>query len=227
MSTVSGAAPWSFSKWKAFYTCPEQYHNERVLRRYPQEETDAMRYGTRFHEAAEKYIGEGEQLPKPFLFAKDALDTLNAISGEKLVEQKMGVTANLDPCAFDAEDVWWRGIADLNIINGNIAYSLDYKTGSKKSVQYADKGQLELIALAIFTAYPQVEEVRAALFFVVAPAFIKATYVRADVSMLWKRWIGNFNQMQSAHKNDVWNMKQSGLCWRHCPVLECPHNGRG
>ena len=114
-----------------------------------------------------------------------------------------------------------------NIINGTIAYSTDYKTGAKKSVPYADKGQLELIALAIFTAYPEVMEVRASLFYVVAPAFIKDVYKRSDTSRLWTKWIGNFNQMHAAYKNDVWNTKQSGLCYKHCPVLECPHNGRG
>jgi len=227
MGIVSGAAPWSFSKYKAFSTCPEQFYNERVLRRYPQEETEAMRYGTRFHEAAELYIGNGDALPKPFEFAKAALDRLIAMPGEKLVEQKMGVTADLEPCEFDASNVWWRGIADLNILDGYRAYSLDYKTGAKKSVQYADKGQLELIALAIFTAYPQVMEVRAALFYVIAPAFIRETYVRDDVPRLWKKWIGNFNQMQTAYDSNVWNRKESGLCYRHCPVLECPHNGRG
>jgi len=185
-----------------------------------------MRYGTLFHEAAELYIGEGTPIPKPFLYAKDMLDKLNGITGEKIVEQKMGVTANLDPCDFDASNVWWRGIADLNIINGYRAMSFDYKTGSKKSLRYADKGQLELIALAIFTRYPQVMEVRAALLYVVANARIKETYVRDDVPRLWKKWIGNFNQMASAYKNEVWNCKQSGLCHAHCPVLECPHNGK-
>jgi hypothetical protein len=221
------AAPWSFSKWKAFNTCAEQFYNDKVLKRFPQTETDAMRYGTRFHEAAENYIGSGDPIPKPFLYAKAALDELIAMPGEKLVEQKMGVTADLEPCAFDDSNVWWRGIADLNIIDGSKAYSLDYKTGAKKSVPYADKGQLELIALAIFTAYPQIMEVKAALFFVVAPAFIKDRYVRADVPRLWTKWIGNFNEMQAAYKNNVWNVKESGLCYKHCPVLECPHNGRG
>jgi len=221
------AAPWSFSKYKAFNTCPQQFYNNRVLKLFPQEETDAMRYGTLFHEAAENYIGKGEELPMPFQFAKAALDNLNAISGEKLVEQKMGITANLDPCDFDADDVWWRGIADLNIINGKVAYSVDYKTGSRKSVAYSDKGQLELIALAIFTTYPEVITVKASLFYVIAPAFIKETYHRSDASTLWVKWIGNFNMMAAAYKNNVWNTKQSGLCYAHCPVLECPHNGRG
>lgn len=225
--SVPAAAPWSYSKWKAFNTCPQQFFNEKVLKRYPQEETDAMRYGTRFHEAAEDYIGKGVELPKPFLYAKNMLDGLNAIEGTKYCEQKLGVTANLEPCEFDASNVWWRGIGDLNIVNGYRGYTADYKTGSKKSLRYVDKGQLELMALGMFTRYPQVMEVRAALIYVVANAMPKDTYVRDDVPRLWKKWIGNFNAMRSAYKNKVWNMKESGLCYKHCPVLECPHNGRG
>ena len=220
-------APWSFSKWKKFNTCPQQFYQDTVLKRFPRDETTEMRYGTLFHEAAENYIGKGDELPPPFQFARAALDNLNAIDGDKLVEQKMGITADLDPCTFYADNVWWRGISDLNIINLPVAYSVDYKTGSKKSVAYADKGQLELIALAIFTAYPEVMVVKAALFYVVAGAFIKDTYHRDDASKLWVKWIGNFNEMAAAYRNNVWNTKQSGLCYQHCPVLECPHNGRG
>lgn len=62
----------------------------------------------------------------------------------------MGLTENLEPCDFFSDEVWWRGIADLVIIDEeeDLAWVIDYKTG--KSARYADKGQLELMALAIF-----------------------------------------------------------------------------
>lgn len=224
---VKSAAPWSFSKFKAFNTCPRQFYNERVLKRYKQEETHAMRYGTLFHEAAEHYIATDTPLPEAFRFAQEMLDRINSIKGGKHCEQKMGLTVDLERCDFDASSVWWRGIADLNIINNTVAYSIDYKTGSKKSVPYADKGQLELIALAIFIYFPEVQTVKAGLLFVVANAFIKGTYHRSDVPKLWAKWLGRFQEMDSAYKNEVWNTKQSGLCHKHCPVLECHHNGRG
>ena len=42
-------APWSFSKLKAFETCPKQFYHVKILKEYPQKETDAMRYGTDVH----------------------------------------------------------------------------------------------------------------------------------------------------------------------------------
>lgn len=221
---MASAAPWSFSKWKAFNTCPLQFQNEKVLKRYPQVETEAMLYGTEFHEAAEFYIQDGTPMPPRFNFAVKALDNLNALEGDKYCEQKLGVTENLTPCAFDADDVWWRGIGDLNIVNDTLGWTIDYKTGANS--RYADQGQLELMALGMFTHYPQLEEVKAGLFFVVAKDLVKAKFYKEDVPDLWQKWIKNFKIMESAFKSDVWNMKESGLCKRHCPVMECPANGR-
>lgn len=218
------AAPWSFSKWKAFNTCPQQFLNDRILKRYPQKETEAMLYGTRFHLAAEEYIRDGAPLAEYFEYSKGVLDNLDEIAGHKFCEQKLGVTADLKPTKFHSKDAWFRGIGDLNIVDGDLGWTIDYKTG--KSAKYADKGQLELMALAMFTHYPELKKVRAALLFTVANAMPKATYTREQVPALWEKWIGNFNVMQAAYDNDVWNCKESGLCRNHCPVLECSYNGK-
>jgi hypothetical protein len=220
------AAPWSFSKIKAFEQCPLQFYNERVLKRFPQKESEAMLYGSLYHEAAEEYVRDGTPLPKSFEFSKPMLDNLIAKDGDKLCEQKMGLTKDLKPTGFYDTDVWWRGIADLNIIDGEGAYTIDYKTGSKKGLRYADKGQLELMALSVFIHFPEVQTIKAGLLFVVADAMVKDKYTRDDTQRLWVKWINKFDRMESAFTNDVWNAHQSGLCKAHCPVLECAHNGR-
>ena len=56
-------------------------------------------------------------MPPQFNYAKGALDNLNQLPGEKLCEYEMGLTENLDPCGFRDEHVWWRGIADLIILD--------------------------------------------------------------------------------------------------------------
>lgn len=218
--------PYSYSKVKAFETCALQYYNDKVLRRYPRAETEAILYGKAFHEAAEFYIRDGTPLPGKFQRYKKLLDALNVFKGKKLTEFEMGITENLAPCEFNAEDVWWRGICDLNIMNGEKAFAIDYKTGSLKSLRYADMGQLELMALGVFAHFPEVQKVKAGLLYVVANKMIKDTFVRDDVPKLWQKWIGKFNAMKQAYDNNIWNPKTSGLCRAHCPVMECPHNGR-
>jgi hypothetical protein len=152
------------------------------------------------------------------------LDKLKTLQGEKLCEYEMGLTEDLEPCKMNDPNVWWRGIADLAIINGKKARVLDYKAG--KSAKYADKDQLELMALAVFKHFPDVEEVDAALLFVVAKAFIKGSYKRTDAPVLWARWLQRYKRITTAKANGVWNPKTSGLCKAHCVVLSCLHNGR-
>jgi len=222
---MSKAAPWSFSRIKAFEQCPKQFYHEKVLKQYPFIQTEAMIYGNQFHKACEDYIGKGEPLPERFMYIKDALDKLNQREGVKICEQRLGVTANLEPCTFGARNVWFRGIVDLAILDedSGIGWIIDYKTG--KSAKYADKGQLELMALAIFAHYPKITSIRAGLLFVVANKLVKETYEVADRANLWEKWSSNYATMEKAFEADVWNPRPSGLCKRHCPVTECAHNG--
>jgi hypothetical protein len=185
-----------------------------------------MLYGTAFHEAAEEYIRDKTPMPPQFAYAKDALDALNAKRGDKLCEFEMGLTENLEPCDFFSDEVWWRGIADLVIIDEeeDLAWVIDYKTG--KSARYADKGQLELMALSIFKFFPNVKTVRGGLLFVVSNELVKDNYTTLDQTRLWEKWLGGYSKMETAFENGVWNPNPSGLCRAHCLVLECEHNGR-
>jgi len=221
---VSKSPSWSYSSIKLFDQCPKKYYHLRVVKDVSEPATEAMDYGTQFHEAAEFYIRDGTPLPPQFNFAKDVLTNLKNLEGEKYCEFEMALTENLEPCEFRSPDVWWRGIADLIVIYGDEARCLDYKTG--KSSKYADKGQLELMALAIFKYFPHVKKVKAGLLFVVAKAFIKDSYSIENESKLWGKWIAEYSRLKLAVKNDIWNPRPSGLCKKHCAVLECAHNGR-
>lgn len=215
---------WSYSSIKLFEQCPKKYYHLKVLKDVVEPTNEAMDYGTRFHEAAEFYIKDGTPLPKAFKFAKSALDELKTMPGEKLCEYEMALTEDLEVCDFNSPDRWWRGIADLVIINGEEARILDYKTG--KSAKYADTGQLELMALALFKHRPEVKKIKAGLLFVIAKAFIKDSYDYESQDKMWPKWMKEVNRLKFAHQTGVWNSKPSGLCKKHCLVLECQHNGR-
>jgi hypothetical protein len=217
------AAPWSYSKLKSFETCPKQFYHVNVLKQFPFEETEAIRYGSEFHKAAEEFMRDDKPIPPKFSYASKALHSLKERTGEKLCERKMGLTENLEPCGFFDKEVWFRGIADLIILDDNLAWIVDYKTG--KSARYADKGQLELMALTVFAHFPQVKRIRAALLFVVAGDIVKASYTDFDKEELWRKWLAKHGAMKKAFDVEVWNPRPSGLCRKHCPVLECPHNG--
>jgi hypothetical protein len=189
-----------------------------------EKETEAMLYGTLFHTAAEEYIRDDTPLPEKFRFAEKSLNNLKDRPGEKLCEYKFGLTENLEPCGFFDDDVWFRGIADLIILDGDTARVVDYKTG--KSARYADTGQLELMALATFKHFPEIKKVEAGLMFVIAESLVKDSYEVAAAPILWNKWLKDYARMEKALETNVWNPRPSGLCRMHCAVLECAHNGR-
>lgn len=223
---MSNTGPWSFSRIKAFEQCPKKFYHLKVAKDYKEPETEAMTYGTEVHLAAEEYVRDGIEIPAPFAYIKPHLDALKQIEGEKLCEYEMGLTESLEPCGFKDENVWFRGIADLLIVNREKkrAFVVDYKTG--RNSKWADKGQLELMALAVFKHFPEIEEVKAALLFVVTNDFIRDKYLKEDEPRLWRKWLTDYTTMEKAYKRDVWNARPSGLCRKHCIVTECPHNGR-
>lgn len=217
---------WSYSSLKKFKTCPKQYAEVKIYKNFTEPPfTEATLYGTNFHEAAEHYVRDGTPLPEAFNYVKSHLDALRAIPGEKLCEHRMGLTQDLQPCAFDAEGVWCRGVADLLIINEDkgTARVVDYKTG--KSAKYADTAQLELMALMIFKHFPAIRRVKGGLLFVVANHFKTADYEREQEKVYWRQWMQDVSRLETALRTEVWNPNPSGLCRRHCVVTTCPHNG--
>jgi hypothetical protein len=214
---------WSYSSIKTFEQCPKKYYHLKVVKDVVEDKSVTL-YGSELHKACEEYVRDDTPLPAQFSFVKSALDNLKNRPGKILCEYKMGLTEDLQPCDFFAPNVWWRGVIDLLILDGEVARIVDYKTG--KSTKYADTGQLELMALAVFKHFPDVRKVKAGLLFVVAKEFPKANYSVDDQPRLWEKWLSEYKRMEVAYKRDVWNAKPSGLCKKHCPVLSCSHNGR-
>jgi hypothetical protein len=214
---------WSYSSIKTFEQCPRKYYHLKVVKDVV-EDKSVTTYGSELHTACEEYVRDDTPLPAQFVFVKSALDNLKNRPGKVLCEYKMGLTEDLQPCDFFAPNVWWRGMVDLLILDGEVARIVDYKTS--KNTKYADTGQLELMALAVFKHFPDIRKVKAGLLFVVAKEFPKANYSVDDQPRLWGKWLSEYKRMEVAYKRDVWNAKPSGLCKKHCPVLSCPHNGR-
>jgi hypothetical protein len=127
------------------------------------------------------------------------------------------------PCDFFAKDVWWRGIADLLIINEakQQAYLVDYKTS--KNAKYADTKQLDLLAGAVFTHFPKVMEIKSALLFVVSNEMIKKDHEHIMRSSYMNVIEPELARLAMATTANVWNPIAGPLC-KFCPVTSCSHN---
>jgi hypothetical protein len=216
---------WSYSSLGLFQQCPRKYYHLRVAKDIKEPETTAILYGKEVHLALEEYIRDGKPVPAQFKEFTEIADMLKAMPGDKLCEYKMGLTKDIQACGFFDENVWFRGVADLLIINGDTARVIDYKTG--KSSEFADKKQLELMALAVFKHFPKVRTVKAGLIFLVANDFVKADFEKKDAPITWLKWIQETDRLEEAHEVNVWNPKPNFTCRKYCLVKDCEHNGKG
>jgi hypothetical protein len=218
---------WSYSSIKTFDQCPKKYYHLRILKDVKDSDTTATVYGKELHKAAEDFIRDGTPIPPRFSFVADVLGALQKIEGEKYCEIKLGVAkkdGEFTPCEFFDKDVWWRGIADLLIIQGEKAFLVDYKTS--KNAKYADTKQLDLLAGAVFTHYPQVKTIKSALLFVVSNEVVQKEHDALFRTAYLSAMQPELTRLEAAINNDVWNPNSGPLC-KFCPVVECPHNRRG
>ena len=207
---------WSFSSLKDYINCPRQYHEIKVLKRFSKRPTEQMLYGSAVHKACEDYVGEDVPLAKNYVRFKPVLDALRDIPGERFPEHKMALDAERQPCEY-GRGYWARGIVDLLVVDNDSAFIVDYKTGSSK---YPDSKQLKLMALMTFAHFPEVNNVKAALLFIVHEAFVSEEYSRADINKLWGAFDPDLERLTASYNNGVWNPNRTPLCgW--CPVNTC------
>jgi len=214
---------WSYSSIELFDQCPHKYYRLRVSKDIKEPPSEHQNYGKLVHKVLENFLKKDTPIPEKFSFLEDAATQLKAYKGTKHCEYRMGLTQDLQPCEFFARDVWWRGVVDLLVLDGETAKVIDYKTG--KSAKYADTKQLELLSLAVFKHFPEVKHVKAGLLFLVAKDFIKEKYDPSEADSRWKKWLDRTAQLEKTYEADVWNPSPNFTCRKYCPVKDCIYNG--
>lgn len=195
----------------------------KVLRKYPPKDTVATIYGKEMHKDFEEHLLHGVPLSARFKKYQDVVDLVVKLRGERFVEYPMGVTLDGTACKFDAPDVWWHGIPDVLVVNRDtgVARVVDWK--SSKSAKYADTDQLELLALATFAKFPEINKVKGALIFVVPDAVVTKDFTRDQIPLIMSKWIGNISKIEKAMESGVWNPRSGPLC-NFCPCKDdCDH----
>lgn len=215
---------WSYSSLKTFEQCPKKYYHLRVLKDVKDEGSEATIYGQDLHKAAEDYIKVGTPLPPRFGFIQDTVNAIKNIPGEQHCELKLGVrrtSTGYEPCGFFDTGVWWRGIGDVVVVQGDTAFSIDYKTS--KNAKYADLKQLDILAAALFVHFPQVKKIKSALAFVVSNEFIHKEHFAEMRDSYFASFEPNLDRLATAQETGVWNTNTGPLC-KFCPVTSCEHN---
>lgn len=214
---------WSFSSLKTFQQCPRKYYHLKIAKDVVDRPHEAALYGSAVHKAAEDHVRDGVPIPQKYDYMSPILDALKKIEGIAYCEIKLGLTEDLQACEFNADNVWWHGIVDLLVVDGDsgLAHMVDYKTS--KNARYADVKQLDYMAVGVFARFPEVKVVKSALLFVVSGEFVQKKHVVEQKDEYIKSARHDLERIKIATTTGIWNPVTGPLC-KFCPVTSCEHN---
>jgi len=222
---MSKPMPLSYSRLSTFEQCPAKFDYLYVSKLVSDAGSEASEYGNRVHEVLEKY-GRGELDKEAIgLEAKQTLerwgplvDSINSKKGDKYYEFNMAVDKGNNPVDWFSPDVYLRSIADVLVVDGAVAYCLDYKTGKVRD----NPTQLQLFAAMVFWHFPKVKTVKTSFIWLKFNEVTNSTYSRDYLKELWSGLEPRFEKVQETIDLGVFQTKPSGLCpW--CPARDtCP-----
>ena len=176
---------WSISRLHDWERCP-RYAMYRHGLKLPEPKGPALERGIAVHALAEAYL-KAEEPPRrvPAELSKFAPQFRALRKKEAQSEVRFAVTEKWEPRGFFDPDVWGRAVADALVVSGKKARIVDFKTGKMRD-GYGD--QLELYALVVLLAHPEVLEVSCELWYLDSGELASSRFKRADLEELTARW---------------------------------------
>lgn len=214
---------WSYSALEDFKNCPHSYHEKRVLRRFPQADTEELVWGRSVHKAFELRQQHGQALDPELEEHEEFMQHLESLPGEYFdVERQLALDKKGQPVnEWFGDHIWWRGVIDYRKLDSaeKRATIVDYKTG-KPHEKWA---QLAMFAIHTFMQFPQIDIANCQFYWTKTKSVTKKVWGRGDIPVLWNMFLPDLQQYKQAFKEDVWQMRPSGLCYGWCPVTDCPN----
>ena len=211
----------SYSSLKKFEDCPRQYHEVRVLKKYPYVQTAEAEFGDRARKALELCGRDGIPLPAEFTNYQWFIDDIvRRLPGKVYFEAEFSFNeAGVPVPAHMWKQKHWMGKADVLALDGRVAYVIDIKTGKSK---YPDEEQLDLMAVFTMMQHPDVEEVRGMLVFLQDGVTATRIVTKDQFMGLYQKFKRVIHDIAVAQASGVWQEKPTPLCgW--CPVTDCPN----
>ena len=215
---------WSFSAINDFLTCPLKYAEARFYCTSPWEDSEALRWGNKVHEALEHRIKKGTPLPPEMAeYEKYVLAALSS-GGDVKAEMEIAVDRNWKPVSWFGKTAWGRCKVDVTIDKGDKVAVWDWKTGKVKDNDL----QLDLSALFASVLLPKAEIFIPKFIFLAHDVITPQDKViqKSDLVNIKERVTAYVTQMEEAWETEIFPAKPSGLCRNWCSVTACEHNGR-
>lgn len=212
---------WSYSKFKNFVVCPKR-HYEVDLAKHFVEDSEQLTWGNTVHDALRDATTGKVPLPDTMKDYQRWITEITGGPGKIFVEQKYAITKDFQPTSYFANNVWYRGIADVVRMDGPVALARDYKTGQLKH----DSRQLMLMAQCLFSHYPMLRRIKTEFVWLKDDCVTPEIFNRDTIAREWPPILPTVAEMEAANRTMTYPPKPGKLCARYCPVTSCPFHGK-
>lgn len=196
---------WGFSKLDKYRSCPAKFYYE-FIKKLPSPGSPAMERGQKMHENIESYLNGWvlDLIPEVAAW-KEALDDLK--TRDFKAEQALGFTSNWTklPDWFGPE-TWLRVKMDATFKEGVKGTAIDFKSGKYR---IPSTEQIELYAIALHAANPDLEEVCAEFWFLDTGDTYEKTYTAAQLLALRKKYE---QYVEPLYKDEIFAPTPSNEC---------------
>lgn len=210
----------SYSFLNTYDICPKQAFHRYVSKDIKFVPTEAITWGNTVHDALDRRLSKGTPLPAEV--AKYEPYVAPLVELKPVTESKVAIKRDGSPVSYYDDAVWFRGKADVVVVQNDSALFFDWKTGSSK---YESPYELELHAMAFQAAHPQIRKITARYVWL-QDNRIGKPYDVSNVGETLECLQEKADEIEMAHKRGEWVTKQGPLCgW--CPVKSCGFNRSG
>jgi len=204
---------WTYSRLADFEKCPALYEG-RYGNRWPgieQKQHPAAARGERLHGLMEQAFVHGTKLTGALAKYNEYVDNLRRWPFGK-AEEELAIDAAWKRCAYgDKKRLWWRGKADVLMLNlqTNDALVTDWKSGG---IYGSNADQVRLYAGVIFELYPKIKSCNVELVYLDQGQAISETIKRADWAALRADFTTRATALTSAKRFPVKPGKHCAYC---------------
>lgn len=207
----------TFTILSTYGNCPHQMFRRYIAKDQPYVETPEMAWGNAVHSAFEHRVGGHKPLPfnmQDWEEFAQPFDNKGAV-----VEQKLGINAQGCSVGFWDGSVWFRGKADLAIVQGDTAYINDWKTGKSA---YEDPFELETNAVLLHAKHPGLKRIMGSYTWLKEKR-VSQMYDLSNTTQTWATMCRLMAEILERKKTGEFEKKKSGLCgW--CSVEDCDNH---
>lgn len=211
----------TYSFYNQLRNCPHQAFHRYIARTIPFVSTPEIEWGNKVHAAMENRIKYAVPLPEDMQAAEATAALFHDYSKHLTVrvEWELAITAKGEPCAYKADNVWFRGKLDCVTLPKDLSFGwmVDWKTGNVRE----DPFELETNALLLKANHENLGDIKGEYFWM-KTGTNGLRYTFNNHGETYQTLVNLRTEAETYLRAGEWPKRKSPLCnW--CAVKSCEH----